>query len=205
MLIDFFVIQKVGTPQRGFKLSFLAVCTCRGACRWGQITCMTCQATASLPRSLSDVEGERTEDSKNCSPFSATFSHRNPWRCDIYIYSHNVNKDASIRLLAPSRLQYFCCNSQKNSQDIASFFSFRKMNVNHSFIQQLQKTQQELYVVHETLEASEETSYEESIKAEGSFMTQLHAKFCAKVWFLFRLRSQSFPNICTPSRPSVVV
>lgn len=56
----------------------------------------------------------------------------------------------------------------------------RKMNVNHSFIRQLQKTQQELYVVHETLEASEETSYEESIKAEGSFMTQLHAKFCAK-------------------------
>lgn len=56
----------------------------------------------------------------------------------------------------------------------------RKMNVNHSFIQQLQKKQQELYVVHETLEASEETSYEESIKAEGSFMTQLHAKFCAK-------------------------
>ncbi|XP_049656551.1 gasdermin-A [Accipiter gentilis] len=56
----------------------------------------------------------------------------------------------------------------------------RKMNVNHSFIRQLQKKQQELYVVHETLEASEETSYEESIKAEGSFMTQLHAKFCAK-------------------------
>ncbi|XP_010583858.1 PREDICTED: gasdermin-A [Haliaeetus leucocephalus] len=56
----------------------------------------------------------------------------------------------------------------------------RKMNANHSFIQQLQKKQQNLYVVHETLEASEETSYEESIKAEGSFMTKLQAKFCAK-------------------------
>lgn len=204
MLIDFFVIQKVGTPQRGFKPSFLGVCTCKGAYRSGQITCMTCQATASLPQSLSDVEGERIEDSKNCSPFSATFSHRNPWHCDIYMYSCNVKKDASIRLLALSRLQYFCCNSQKNSQDIASFFSFRKMNANHSFIQQLQKKNQNLYVVHETLETSEETSYEETIKAEGSFVTQLYAKFCAKVWFLFRLRSQSFPNICTLSRPSVV-
>ncbi|XP_050767802.1 gasdermin-A [Gymnogyps californianus] len=56
----------------------------------------------------------------------------------------------------------------------------RKINVNHSFIQQLQKTQQNLYVVHETIETSEETSYEESTEAEGSFMTQLYAKFCAK-------------------------
>ncbi|XP_074892604.1 gasdermin-A [Buteo buteo] len=56
----------------------------------------------------------------------------------------------------------------------------RKMNANHSFIQQLQKKTQNLYVVHETLETSEETSYEETIKAEGSFVTQLYAKFCAK-------------------------
>ena len=92
-----------------------------------------------------------------------------------------MRKDTSIRLLALSRLQYFCHNSQKNSQDIASFFSFRKINVNHSFIQQLQKTRQNLYVVHETIETSEEASYEESTEAEGSFMTQLYAKFCAKV------------------------
>ncbi|KAM6107919.1 gasdermin-A [Pterocles gutturalis] len=56
----------------------------------------------------------------------------------------------------------------------------RKMDVNHSFIQQLQKTRQNLYVVHEAIEAAEETSYEESSEAEGSFMAQLYAKFCAK-------------------------
>uniref|UniRef100_A0A8B9MIM0 Uncharacterized protein n=1 Tax=Accipiter nisus TaxID=211598 RepID=A0A8B9MIM0_9AVES len=56
----------------------------------------------------------------------------------------------------------------------------RKMNMNHSFIRQLQKTQQKLYVVHETVETSEETSYEELIEAEGSFKTQLHVKFWAK-------------------------
>ncbi|KAM6312266.1 gasdermin-A [Podargus strigoides] len=56
----------------------------------------------------------------------------------------------------------------------------RKINVNHSFIQQLQKTDQNLYVVHETITTSEETSYEESTTAEGSFMTQLYAKFCTK-------------------------
>ncbi|XP_009944681.1 PREDICTED: gasdermin-A3-like [Leptosomus discolor] len=56
----------------------------------------------------------------------------------------------------------------------------RKINLNHSFIQQLQKTQQSLYVVHEAIETAEEASYEESTGAEGSFMTQLYAKFCAK-------------------------
>ncbi|XP_009568865.2 gasdermin-A [Cuculus canorus] len=56
----------------------------------------------------------------------------------------------------------------------------RKINVNHSFIQQLQKTRQHLYVVHESIEASEETHYQESTEAEGSFMAQLYAKFCAK-------------------------
>ncbi|KAM6115026.1 gasdermin-A isoform 2-T2 [Phoenicopterus ruber ruber] len=56
----------------------------------------------------------------------------------------------------------------------------RKMNVNHSFLQQLKKTRQKLYVVHETVETSEEASYEESTKAEGSFMTQIYAKLCAK-------------------------
>ncbi|XP_010289853.1 PREDICTED: gasdermin-A3-like [Phaethon lepturus] len=56
----------------------------------------------------------------------------------------------------------------------------RKINENHSFIQQLKKTRQNLYVVHESIETSEEASYEESTKAEGSFMTQLYAKFCAQ-------------------------
>ncbi|XP_035427956.1 gasdermin-A isoform X1 [Cygnus atratus] len=60
----------------------------------------------------------------------------------------------------------------------------RKVNTNHPFIQQLRKMQQNLYVVHETIEASEEVGYEESTKATGKIMAQLYAKFFAKVWFL---------------------
>ncbi|XP_074782953.1 gasdermin-A [Athene noctua] len=56
----------------------------------------------------------------------------------------------------------------------------RKLNVNHSFIKQLQKTGQNLYIVHETIENSEETSFEESTKADGSFAAQLYAELCTK-------------------------
>uniref|UniRef100_A0A8C8B7R6 Uncharacterized protein n=1 Tax=Otus sunia TaxID=257818 RepID=A0A8C8B7R6_9STRI len=56
----------------------------------------------------------------------------------------------------------------------------RKVNVNHSFIQQLRKTGQNLYIVHETIETSEETSFEESTKAGGGFAAQLYAELCAK-------------------------
>ncbi|XP_068274902.1 gasdermin-A isoform X2 [Nyctibius grandis] len=72
----------------------------------------------------------------------------------------------------------------------------RKMNVNHSFIQQIQKTDQNLYVVHETLEASEKTSYEESTKAAGSFMTKLYAKFFAK-GTREKKQSVTIPKGCT--------
>lgn len=95
-----------------------------------------------------------------------------------------MRNDASIRLLAPVDYSTFVITHRKTdtfSQDIASFFSFRKINVNHSFIQQLQKIDQNLYVVHETIETSEETTFEESTTAEGSFMNQLYAKFHAKV------------------------
>lgn len=63
------------------------------------------------------------------------------------------------------------------------FFSFRKINTNHAFIQQLQKTGQNLYVVHETIETLEEASYQEISEADGNFMAQLYIKFCVKVWF----------------------
>ncbi|NXK50913.1 GSDMA protein, partial [Chauna torquata] len=56
----------------------------------------------------------------------------------------------------------------------------RKINMNHSFIEQLRKMQQNLYVVHETIETSEEASYEESTEAEARLMAQLYAKFSAK-------------------------
>ncbi|XP_075578722.1 gasdermin-A-like [Pelecanus crispus] len=56
----------------------------------------------------------------------------------------------------------------------------RKINVNHSFIQQLKKTRQHLYVVHEIIETLEEASCEESTMAQGSFMARIYTKFCAK-------------------------
>ncbi|KAM9520864.1 gasdermin-A [Guaruba guarouba] len=56
----------------------------------------------------------------------------------------------------------------------------RKINTNHAFIQQLQRTGQNLYVVHETIETLDETSCQEISKAQGNFMAQFYVKFCAK-------------------------
>uniref|UniRef100_A0A669Q0U2 Gasdermin pore forming domain-containing protein n=1 Tax=Phasianus colchicus TaxID=9054 RepID=A0A669Q0U2_PHACC len=56
----------------------------------------------------------------------------------------------------------------------------RKINMKHSFIEQLRKARQNLYVIHETIETSEEARYEESTEAEAKFMAQLYAKFSAK-------------------------
>ncbi|KAM9255011.1 gasdermin-A [Cariama cristata] len=72
----------------------------------------------------------------------------------------------------------------------------RKINMDHSFIQQLKKTEQNLYVVLETIKASEETSYEESTEVEGSFMTQFYAKFYAK-GIRENKQSITIPKDCT--------
>ncbi|XP_064492691.1 gasdermin-A-like [Pseudopipra pipra] len=53
----------------------------------------------------------------------------------------------------------------------------RKINMGHSFIQQLQRTGADLFLVYETLEASEETVYKEDTKAELSFLAKIFAKF----------------------------
>ncbi|XP_035427958.1 gasdermin-A isoform X3 [Cygnus atratus] len=71
----------------------------------------------------------------------------------------------------------------------------RKVNTNHPFIQQLRKMQQNLYVVHETIEASEEVGYEESTKATGKIMAQLYAKFFAKATSM-RKQSITIPKGC---------
>ena len=65
--------------------------------------------------------------------------------------------------------------------------------MDHSFIQQLQRADIHLYVVTEILEASEETVYRESTKADGGFKAKFYATLCVKVWLL----SPSFPNSCT--------
>uniref|UniRef100_A0A8B9CJ52 Gasdermin pore forming domain-containing protein n=1 Tax=Anser brachyrhynchus TaxID=132585 RepID=A0A8B9CJ52_9AVES len=71
----------------------------------------------------------------------------------------------------------------------------RKVNTNHPFIQQLREDEQNLYVVHKTIEASEEVSYEESTKATGKFVAQLYAKFFAKGTSM-RKQSITIPKGC---------
>uniref|UniRef100_A0A8C9N0I2 Uncharacterized protein n=1 Tax=Serinus canaria TaxID=9135 RepID=A0A8C9N0I2_SERCA len=56
----------------------------------------------------------------------------------------------------------------------------RKINMDHSFIQQLRRTDIKLYVVTEILEASEEAVYKKSTKADGGFMAKFYATVCAK-------------------------
>lgn len=82
--------------------------------------------------------------------------------------------------------QAACCNVTPIlcSTFSRSFLSFRKINMKHTFIEQLRKVRQNLYVIHETIETSEEARYEESTEAEAKFMAQLYAKFSAKVGLL---------------------
>ncbi|OXB63664.1 hypothetical protein ASZ78_008979, partial [Callipepla squamata] len=56
----------------------------------------------------------------------------------------------------------------------------RKINTKHAFIEQLRKAGQNLYVVHQMLETSEEARYEECMKGEARLMARLYAKFSAK-------------------------
>ncbi|XP_039243515.1 gasdermin-A3-like [Pipra filicauda] len=72
----------------------------------------------------------------------------------------------------------------------------RKINMDHSFIQQLQSTKLDLYMVSETLEASEETVYKESSKAQGGFLAMIYAKFSAKA-STENIQSIVIPKGCT--------
>uniref|UniRef100_A0A8C3UL51 Uncharacterized protein n=1 Tax=Catharus ustulatus TaxID=91951 RepID=A0A8C3UL51_CATUS len=56
----------------------------------------------------------------------------------------------------------------------------RKINMDHSFIRQLQRTNIKLYLVTENLVASEETVYKESTKADGGFKAKFYATLFAK-------------------------
>ncbi|TRZ13086.1 hypothetical protein HGM15179_013989, partial [Zosterops borbonicus] len=72
----------------------------------------------------------------------------------------------------------------------------RKINMDHSFILQLQRTDIELYLVTEILEASEKAVYKESTKANGGFKAKFYATFSAQGT---RENSQSIviPKGCT--------
>ncbi|XP_066061164.1 gasdermin-A-like [Chamaea fasciata] len=56
----------------------------------------------------------------------------------------------------------------------------REIDMTHSLIKQLGKTQSMLYVVTEILEASEEAVYKKSTKADGGFMVKFYATLFAK-------------------------
>ncbi|XP_032934691.1 gasdermin-A3-like [Catharus ustulatus] len=77
----------------------------------------------------------------------------------------------------------FSVKPQKKSislQSLEALTKERKINMDHSFIQQLQRTDINLYVVTEILEASEETVYKESTKAHGGFKAKFYATLSAK-------------------------
>ncbi|XP_041319042.1 gasdermin-A [Pyrgilauda ruficollis] len=77
----------------------------------------------------------------------------------------------------------FSIMPQKKSISLESLEALRRerqINMDHSFIQQLQRTGIKLYVVTEILEASEEAVYKESTKADGGFMAKFYATLCAQ-------------------------
>ncbi|KAM6993686.1 gasdermin-A3-like [Passerculus sandwichensis] len=90
---------------------------------------------------------------------------------------------ASVELKGGASLfKGFSIKQQKKSisQQSLEALRERKINMDHSFIQQLQRTDIRLYVVTETLEASEEAVYKESTKADGGFMAKFYATLSAK-------------------------
>ncbi|XP_050186724.1 gasdermin-A3-like [Myiozetetes cayanensis] len=79
--------------------------------------------------------------------------------------------------------QEFSIKMQKKTISMDSLEALRqkvKINMDHSFIQQLQRTKLKLFLVYETLEASEELVYNESTKAHGSFLAKIYAKLSGK-------------------------
>lgn len=101
---------------------------------------------------------------------------------------------ASVELKGGASLsKEFSITPQKKSISLKSLEALRKereINMDHSFIRQLQRTDIKLYVVTEILEASEQAVYKKSTKADAGFMAKFYATVCAKVWLLL----PCFPN-----------
>ncbi|XP_058676815.1 gasdermin-A-like [Ammospiza caudacuta] len=91
---------------------------------------------------------------------------------------------ASVELKGGASLfKGFSVKSKKNGisqQYLEALRRERKINMDHSFIRQLQRTDIRLYVVTEILEASEEAVYEESTKADRGFKAKIYATLHAK-------------------------
>ncbi|NXO75030.1 GSDA3 protein, partial [Sitta europaea] len=74
----------------------------------------------------------------------------------------------------------FSITPQKKSisqESLVALTRKRKINMDHSFIRQLQRTDINLYLVTEILEASQDAVYKESTMTDGGFK----AKFCATI------------------------
>ncbi|XP_066061458.1 gasdermin-A3-like isoform X2 [Chamaea fasciata] len=91
---------------------------------------------------------------------------------------------ASVELKGAASLsKEFSITPQKKSVSLESLEELRRereINMDHSFIQQLQRRDISLYLVTEILEASEEAIYKESTKADRGFKTKLYATLCAQ-------------------------
>ncbi|XP_048173689.1 gasdermin-A [Corvus hawaiiensis] len=91
---------------------------------------------------------------------------------------------ASVELKGAASLsKVFSIKPQKKSVSLESLEALRRerqINMDHSFIQQLRRTDIHLYVVTEILEASEETVYKESTKADGGFKAKFYSTLCAQ-------------------------
>ncbi|XP_066061132.1 gasdermin-A-like isoform X2 [Chamaea fasciata] len=84
---------------------------------------------------------------------------------------------------AASLSNEFSITVQKKSisqESLEALRTEREIDMDHSFIQQLQRTDIELYVVTEILEASEEAVYKESTKAGGGFNAKCYARASAQ-------------------------
>ncbi|XP_054252840.1 gasdermin-A [Indicator indicator] len=115
--------------------------------------------------------------------------------------SLNINIDLTNMEIkgAASSSKGWAIKLQKNQVPVPKLEAVkaeRKVNMEHPFIQQLQKAGQNLYVVHESIETSEEANYVELTEADGSLMAQLYAKFCAKGAWESK-QSITIPKGCT--------
>uniref|UniRef100_A0A8C3MTN5 Gasdermin pore forming domain-containing protein n=1 Tax=Geospiza parvula TaxID=87175 RepID=A0A8C3MTN5_GEOPR len=112
---------------------------------------------------------------------SKTVFHRAPYyqrtgfTLDDVLLPGEDGKIPPYRLIPPRRLSCSWC-----SKHFLSFPSFREINMDHSFIRQLQRTDIKLYVVTEIIEASEEAVYKESTKADRGFKAKFYASLCAQ-------------------------
>ncbi|XP_066192652.1 LOW QUALITY PROTEIN: gasdermin-A3-like [Sylvia atricapilla] len=92
--------------------------------------------------------------------------------------------DGTVELQGDSILSnVFSIKLQKKSISLESLEALRRernINMDHSFIKQLRRTDIELYVVTEILESSEEAEYKESTKAGRGFMAKCYARASAQ-------------------------